>query len=367
MSQRLVRRFRFAILLLMRKLLPLWVMLLALCGGAAERKFDFTSCKTNEAPPGFRSAVTGQGNPGDWRVIIDESSDSGTTNAAERTGSAARPVLAQLATDPTDEHFPVLIFEHETYGDFTLTTRFKTVRGVQEQMAGIAFRIQDETNYYVVRASSLGSTFRLYKVINGQRGEMHGPEIPVSSGVWHQMTIEAKGNRFRCELDGQEVIPLVTDNSPFNTGKIGFWTKSDSVSYFAGTKIVYTPRESPLQPAVRDLSKKYPRLLALKVYVPGTAPGSTRVVASKDEKDIGQAGGKTETGVIADSQIYYGKEKDQVSVILPLRDRNGDAIGAVRVVTKSFTGQTEQNAIVRATPILEALQDRAQSLRDIIQ
>ena len=30
--------------------------------------------------------------------------------------------------------------------DFTLTTRFKTVKGVVEQMAGIAFRIQNETN-----------------------------------------------------------------------------------------------------------------------------------------------------------------------------------------------------------------------------
>src|ERR1051326_2499769 len=165
------------------------------------------------------------------------------------------------------------------------------------------------------------------------------------------MMIEAKGNRFRCELDGKEVIPLLTDNSPFNIGKIGFWTKSDSVSYFADTTLVYTPRESPLQPVLRDLSKKYPRLLALKVYVAASAPGTTRMVASKDEQDIGQAGGKTEKEVISRAETYYGKENDIVSVIMPLRDRNGDAIAAVRIVTKFFRGQTEQNAIVRATPI----------------
>ena len=59
-------------------------------------------------------------------------------------------------------------------------------------MAGIAFRIQNETNYYVARASSLGSTFRFYKVVNGERGEMHGPEIAIRPAVWHQLTIEGK-------------------------------------------------------------------------------------------------------------------------------------------------------------------------------
>ena len=91
---------------------------------------------------------------------------------------ARKAVLAQLAQDPTDEHFPLLIYEGETITDFTLTTRFKTVNGVVEQMAGIAFRIQNETNYYVVRASSLGNNVRFYKVVNGQRGPLIGPARP---------------------------------------------------------------------------------------------------------------------------------------------------------------------------------------------
>ena len=46
---------------------------------------------------------------------------------------ARKAVLAQLAQDPTDEHFPLLINEAETVTDFTLSTRFKTVRGVVER------------------------------------------------------------------------------------------------------------------------------------------------------------------------------------------------------------------------------------------
>ena len=43
-------------------------------------------------------------------------------------------VIAQLSQDQTDEHFPLLIFEDETFDDFTLSTRFKTVRGDKERI-----------------------------------------------------------------------------------------------------------------------------------------------------------------------------------------------------------------------------------------
>jgi hypothetical protein len=342
------------------------LMLLAFPLGAAERNFDFGEMTLNQPPPGFRSAVSGSGKPGDWKVILDDVTPALAPLTPQAPSVAKKAVLAQTAQDPTDEHFPMLIYDEDTYGDFTLTTRFKTVRGTAEQMAGIAFRIQNETNYYVVRASSLGNTFRFYKVVNGQRGTIIGPETPIPSGVWHDLTIECKANQIRCQLDGKELIPPLTDNS-FNSGKIGFWTKSDSVSYFADTKIVYTRREAPAQEMVREMAKKYPHLLALKIYIPGADPKTTRLIASKDDKEIGQAGAKTEREVIGRGETYFGKEKDSVSVIMPLRDRNGDAIAAARVVMKSFAGQTEENAIVRAAPIVKEMQARVQSLQDLTE
>jgi len=271
-----------------------------------------------------------------------------------------------MAQDRTDEHFPLLVLDDEVFADFLVTTRFKTVQGDKERMAGIAFRIQNETNYYVVRASSLGNTFRFYKVVNGERSLPIGPEVAIPSGVWHELSIECKGNQIRCLLNGKELIPVLTDNS-FVRGKIGFWTKSDSVSYFTDTKIIYTRREMPAQTLVRETAKKYPRLLAIKIYVPGTEPSTTRLIASKDEKEIGQAGAKTEQAVISHGEVYYGKEKDSISVIMPLRDRNGDAIAAARVVMRPFPGQTEQNAIARALPIVKEMQTRVQSLEDLLE
>jgi len=343
------------------------VILLALPVVGAEKNFDFSEVRENQIPPGFRSVVSGQGRPGDWKVILDEVPPLMPRLTAQASALTKQSVLAQLAQDSTDEHFPLLIFEDEAYGDFTLTTRFKTVRGTAEQMAGIAFRIQNETNYYVVRASSLGKTFKFYRVVNGVRGVPVGVDVAIPSGVWHEMTVACKDNQIRASLDGKELVNLTDKVDPLKSGKMGFWTKSDSVSYFAETKIVYTPREPAAQTLVRDTVKKYPHLLDLRIYVAAHDPKAPRLLACKDEKELGQAGGKEEQGAIGQGAIFYGKAKGSVSVIMPLRDRNGESIAAALIKMKSFPGQTEQNALARAQPIVREMQDRVQTLQDLVE
>lgn len=345
-----------------------WLGLVALSwhATAAEIKFDFSEMPLNQTPPGFRSTVAGQGKAGDWKVILDEVPPLIAPLSTNAPIVTKRAVLAQLSQDPTDEHFPLLIYDKEVFFDFTLTMAFKTVSGAAEQMAGIAFRIQDETNYYVVRASSLGNTFRFYKVVNGERGQLIGPQVEIPKGAWHELTVQCKGNEIHCRLNGKEVIPPLMDTT-FNSGKIGFWTKSDSVSYFADTRVTYAPREVPAQVMVRDILKKYPRLLGLKVYAMTGNPPALRLIASADERGIGEPGSEVERDILEHGTMYYSKGKTSVSVTMPLRDRNGDPVAAVRVVMKSFTGQTEQNALVRAMPIVKELKVRVKNASDLTQ
>jgi len=341
--------------------------LVALPAVAAEHKFDFSGVREDQPPPGFRSVVTGQGKPGDWRVIMDEVPSLMKSITPSAPSVAKKAVLAQLAQDPTDEHFPLLIYEGEVIDDFTLTTRFKTVKGVAEQMAGLAFRIQNATNYYVVRASSLGNNLRFYKVLNGERGPVIGPSVPVPSGAWHELTVECKGNAIRCLLDGEELITATDKVNPFMSGRIGFWTKSDSVSYFADARLVYRRHEAPAQAFVRDVFKEYPRLLGLQVYVLGDDRKTARLLAGMNTNEASQVGGKVERDVIQQGTPYYGKTKQSVSVIMPLRDRNGEPVAAVRVIMSTFAGQTEQNAFARAMPVVRSMQSRFGSLQDLIQ
>jgi hypothetical protein len=91
------------------------------------------------------------------------------------------------------------------------------------------------------------------------------------------------------------------------------------------------------------------------------------LIASKDEKEIGEPGAEAELNVIRQASIYYAKTRESVSVIMPLRDRNGDPIAAARVVMRTFPGQTEQNALARATPIVKEMQRRIKSLEDLVE
>lgn len=344
----------------------LWLGLaLSLPALGAERTFDFGDFQSDQAPADFRSALAGTGKPGEWKIVMDEVPPLLAPLSDKAPAVTKRAVLAQLSQDPTDERFPLLIFDDDAFGDFMLTTRFKLVGGEIEQMAGIAFRLRDEKNFYVIRASGLGRNIRFYKVVDGVRSQPIGPEVEISKGVWHELKIECKGNAIHCWLNGKEAIPLLTDNT-FPVGKIGFWTKSDSVSYFADTKISYTPREIPAQAIVRAMVKKYPRLHGLKIYTLN-ADGEPKIVASKSENEVGSPGGKVEKDCIAEGAIFYGKDKKSVSVVMPLRDRNGDPIAAARLAMESFAGQTQQNALVRATPIVKEMQLRVQSLQELTE
>src|SRR5262249_477885 len=109
------------------------------------------------------------------------------------------------------------------------------------------------------------------------------------------------------------------------------------------------------------------RLLDLKIFAVRKGTTEPALVAGKDEKDVGQTGGDVETDVIARGTAYYSRDKVSVSVTSPLRDPNRDPIAAVRVVMKSFPGQTEDNAVVRAQPVVKYIQARVQSLEELLQ
>src|SRR5438477_8571034 len=171
-------------------------------------------------------------------------------------------------------------------------------------MAGLAIRIQDEKNYYYVRASALGNTFNLFKIVDGMRSAPIGVKVEISKGIWHEMAVECKGSQIRAWLDGKELFPALGDQS-FNEGKVGFWTKSDSVSYFTDLKLIYRPKVTLAQSLVRDALQKYPRLLGLKIFAACTNLASAQVIASSEAKEVGNPARIVELDVISHSAIYY--------------------------------------------------------------
>ncbi len=333
---------------------------------AAELQIELDKLPVDQAPAGFKSLLNGKGQPGEWKIILDDVPPALAPLTAQAKSVTKRRVLAQVSTDPTDERFPILVYEGESFGDFQITSRFKTVSGKVERMAGIVFRLQDENNFYVVRASSLGNTFRFYKVVEGVRTAPIGPEMIIPSGEWHEITVSCAGNKIDCFLNGKQAIPTLTDNS-FVSGKVGLWTKSDSVSYFTDIRLKYTPRIPLAQTLIEDAFKRYGRLIGLRIYSTVADKEGLSVIASNKPEEVGLAA-KDEYRSIMEGKAYaYGNSSKTTVVSLPLRDRNGDVAGIVRVEMERFLGQTENNAVVRAIPVVKMMEQRVKSKRDLLE
>jgi hypothetical protein len=348
-------------------MIRVWWLAIILCldpSRAAERLIEFSRMKANEAPVGLRSALMGSGRPGDWKIIETEVPPVIPLNTA-KAELPKQNVLAQLSRDPTDNRYPLLILDDAEYGDFTLTTRFKLQAGVVEQMAGIAFRLQNESNYFYVRASGLYNTLRFIPVVNGQLGNPVGVEIPIPKGVFNELKIQCKGSEIRCWLNGKEAMPVLNDPT-YNSGKIAFWTKSDSVTYFTDTLITYTPREALGTILAREMKEKYSRLLALRI-VSKRADGTVAVIAGTKPEEIGSAANDVETDVLKSDKKYVGRNKEEKYMIatLPLHDKNGDVVAAVRFEMEPFPGQTEKNVLARTMPIIREMELRIAANKEL--
>jgi hypothetical protein len=184
----------------------------------ATTKLTFDADSVGQAPKGFEVGRTGDGPPGRWIVKAEKDAPSGPN------------VLAQVGADDTDYRFPVA-FTGPALKDLHLSVKCKAVSGKVDQGCGLAFRLKDPDNYYVTRANALEDNVRLYHVVKGRRGQFAGWSGPVKSGIWHELAVEAKGDRFQVFFDGKKIIDA-HDKTFADAGKYGLWTKADSVIYF---------------------------------------------------------------------------------------------------------------------------------------
>jgi hypothetical protein len=187
--------------------------------------YNFDSDNAGTMPAKFHAARTGQGAEGKWVVMADA------------TAPSKPNVVAQTSTDKTDYRFPVLISDEGSFKDFDLSVKFKAIAGEVDRAAGLVFRLKDANNYYIVRANALEDNYRLYHVINGSRKQFAGANFKVTSGEWHELKVECVGNKIICYYDGAKKIEA-TDETFKDAGKIGLWTKADSVTYFDDLRVV---------------------------------------------------------------------------------------------------------------------------------
>lgn len=195
----------------------------ALAGAApaqgARRTWDFQADAVGSPPAGFSLGQTGGGRPGKWVVQLDPSAPAGDH------------VLAQVDDDGTDSRFPVAAADAPALKDVRAEVRCKPVAGKVDQACGLVVRYRDADNYYLARANALEDNVNLYRVVGGRRQQIDGWRGRVAPGTWHTLTVEARGNRLQVFWEGKPIIDA-TDDTFQDAGKIGVWTKADSVTSF---------------------------------------------------------------------------------------------------------------------------------------
>jgi glycosyl hydrolase family 59 (putative galactocerebrosidase) len=179
------------------------------------------------APADFDFGLTGQGRLGQWVVTRD----------ASATGGRA---IEQSSADRTDYRFPLAIYKPFSAKNVDVSVRFKAVAGSVDQAGGIALRLVDPDNYYVARANALEDNVRFYRLSNGRRIQIAGANLKVSPNEWHALGLKAEGESFTVTFDGKELY-RATDKSITAAGRVGLWTKADSVTRFDRIEIKPLP------------------------------------------------------------------------------------------------------------------------------
>jgi hypothetical protein len=210
----------------MRKWVPVWLFIQAAIHGEVIR---FDRGAEGSLPAGWTVAMTHAGGAPKWEIVRDE--------------SAPHPplVLAQISRDATAGRFPLVIWDRASFRNGEVSVAFKPVDGSIDRAAGVVWRYQDPNNYYIARANALENNVVLYKVENGTRlsiapkglpSRAYGVKHEVASGRWSTLRVVFQGRTFTVFLNGERLFD--TEDQTFTeAGRVGLWTKADSLTYFA--------------------------------------------------------------------------------------------------------------------------------------
>jgi hypothetical protein len=203
-------------------LIPVAVALLWMEVSAMAETVSFEADAVGAVPKGWTATKTGRGNP-KWTIEQEPAAPS-RSKVVMQSGRADYPLLLKDDSD--------------LKGGF-IETKFKAIAGSEDRAGGLVWRARDANNYYVVRANALEDNVVLYKTVGGVRSPLdivgrkggYGVAVSVLANAWHSLRIEFAGSRFRVVYNGQSLFE-VEDSTFSGAGKVGPWTKADSVTLF---------------------------------------------------------------------------------------------------------------------------------------
>src|SRR6202790_4667917 len=188
----------------------------------SDNAVSFENTQIGATPEGWTATLTGKGDP-KWTIESDETAAS-KKEGLKQSGRCTFSLLMK-----NDTHIQ----------DGFIEIKFKAIAGSQDRAAGVVWRARDANNYYVVRANALEDNVVLYKTVDGVRSALdivgrkggYGVEERVPANTWHSLRVGFKAARFSASFNGKQLFE-VEDVTFTDAGKVGLWTKADSVTLF---------------------------------------------------------------------------------------------------------------------------------------
>src|SRR2546430_1899063 len=175
---------------------------------------NFDTAAVGQPPAGWTATKTGSG-AAKWTIEKDDTAPS-KPNVLKQSGQAT---------------YPVCLKDDTSLRDGFVEVKFKPISGKEDQAGGVIWRAKDSDNYYIARANALEDNVTIYHTIKGRRTEKKRTKVKVASNEWHTLRVDFQNSHFTVTLDGKKAIEW-DDNTFKEAGKVGVWTKADSVTLF---------------------------------------------------------------------------------------------------------------------------------------
>jgi hypothetical protein len=130
-------------------------------------------------------------------------------------------------------YFPYAVAKGvDDFHDGEISIRFRLLAGQLDQCAGILFNLKPNGDYLTVRFNGKEDNLVLWTFKTGKRSfvKKANESVHIPLGEWHTMKIAVTGTQLRGFLDDKPILDY-TLAEPVS-GKVGVWSKTDSVSQF---------------------------------------------------------------------------------------------------------------------------------------
>lgn len=131
-------------------------------------------------------------------------------------------------------YYPIAVYKGlDNFENGEISVRFQMLGGTLDRCAGILFNVKPNGDYLTVRYNGTEDNVVLWTFNNGTRKFVNraATSLPLELGTWHTLKISVHGTSLKSWVDDKPMNDF-TLSAPVS-GKVGVWSKTDSMIEFA--------------------------------------------------------------------------------------------------------------------------------------